>query len=65
MSIIEFTCECTSTLIRHVTQSLTPADWKNRCWLALLVIAGVLCVIGVALWNTVGVIMSNPPNDSK
>ena len=53
------------TLIGHVTQSLTHADWKNQCWLALLVIAGIFCVIGVALWITVGMMVSNPPNGSK
>ena len=43
----------------------TPADWRNRCWLALLVIAGIFCVIEVAIGIKVVVMVSNPPNGSK
>ena len=50
------------TLIRH---PLTPADWKNPCWLALLVFAGISRIIGVLLSISLGVVVSNPPNGSK
>ena len=34
-------------------------------YLCLRMIAIIFCAIGVALWNTVGVVVSSPPNDSK
>ena len=58
--------KCTSNGVLYSCYSiLTPADWRNQCWLALLVSAVIFCVIGVALWITVGVIVSNLPNGSK
>ena len=44
---------------------LTLADKKNSSWLALLVIAVFLCVIGVVLWSAAGGIVNYPPNGSK
>ena len=50
----------------HVTQSLYPlADKTNYCWHILLITAAIWWAIGVTLWIAVGVVMSNPPNDSK
>ena len=41
------------------------ADKTNICWHALLMTTTVFLVIGLALWITVGVLVSNPPNGSK
>ena len=31
----------------------------------VMVIAAIFCLIGVVLWITVGVVVTNPPDDSK
>ena len=59
---------CSSKVLLSHT-NLTHSTDKQRTWkkvfICLLVFAAILCVIGVALWIAVGIVVNNPPNGSK
>ena len=39
---------------------------KMKWWhIIVIVVAAILCLIGVVLWITVGAVVTNPPGDSK
>ena len=50
---------------QHVVLSLPLAGTVKLWQIARIVIAAILCVLGVVLWIAVGVVLLNPPNGSK
>ena len=55
----------TEALLQRASIFLSFAGKMKRWQVVLIVIAAILCGIGIALWIVVGVVVSNPLDGSK
>ena len=60
-----FVALCALSCHVALSYSLAGKSDNSVLYLSLRTITAIFCAIGVALWSTVGVVVSNPPNDSK